>query len=242
MEGREMKTHAEGDLNIRGLLWPALVACATLCACSTTPRVVSDLPELPAQYASDLTFAHSAPVLMTRPLVVSTVQPSLPGTTLPLIARACTAIYDGYVLYPMTVCYPPTDVFGSLDPPLALAAHTSSRVPSVPDRYFKLSAHPLIRFGPWFCTVRAGPWYAHVEGAQGCNTNPNISQFRADILSAPEAVVVIWSGALTDVPPPLNLFGITQTGDSCTCCSGTMCPNGSCVLNPQQCGSMQPAR
>ena len=94
---------------------------------------------------------------------------------------------------------------------------------------------------PWFCSVRGGPWYGHVEGAQICNVNPNVRSFRAEILGAPEPVVVVWSGALGDVPPPLNLAAISESGEFCVCCSGTMCPNGNCVPNPQQCTIGPPA-
>jgi hypothetical protein len=41
-------------------------------------------------------------------------------------------------------------------------------------------------------------------------------------------MVIIWSGSLTDAPPPLNLTNVNQTGESCFCCSGVMCPDQSC--------------
>jgi len=57
----------------------------------------------------------------------------------------------------------------------------------------------------------------------------------------PEPVVVLWSGSLSDVPPPLKLPAIVQTGEFCTCCSGFMCPDGSCKPNLNQCDVMPPA-
>jgi hypothetical protein len=84
--------------------------------------------------------------------------------------------------------------------------------------------------------VRGGPWYARVEGAQICNANPNDRLFTAEILGAPEPVVVAWSGTLADVPAPLNLVAISQTGEACVCCSGAMCPDGRCAPDPLQCG------
>jgi hypothetical protein len=221
-----------------------VILCGLLSGCAATPNAVRDLPELPAEFAGDLAIARTAPVLMTRP--AAAVAPLAPRSTStpPALApaRACTSIFDGYVIYPITVCYPPNELYGTLDLKVAEAAPASAKAAAMPVSYFKLSSHPQVRAGlPWFCTVRGGPWYGHVEGAQICNANPNVRSFRAEILGAPEPVVVFWSGALSDVPPPLNLVGISQTGEFCVCCSGTMCPNGNCVPNPQQCNVGPPA-
>jgi hypothetical protein len=165
------------------------------------------------------------------------------GTTLPLTpARSCTALYDGYVVYPIAVCYPPNELNDTLILTAARVAPSTGKPMIPPIRYFKLTSHPRVRSGlPWFCTLRGGPWYAHVEGARTCNTNPNVRSFKASIIGAPQPVVVYWSGTLNDVPPPLNLLGILQTGEQCVCCSGSMCPNGNCVPNPNQCSSGPPA-
>jgi hypothetical protein len=222
----------------------AIVVCAFASGCAVAPKAIDDLPELPAEFAKDLAVAAAAPVLMTRPVSVAT--PIVPAPApLPLApAKACTSVYEGYVLYPMTVCYPPNVLTGDLvltqdareAPPRAVGAGV------LPAKYFKLSSHPAARIGlPWFCTVRSGPWFGHVEGAQICNANPNIRAFKAEILGAPQPVLVIWSGALSDVPPPLNLLSIPQVGEFCVCCSGTMCPDGRCVLNPNQCSIGPPA-
>ncbi len=227
----------------RDALSAVIVMCGMLSGCATTPSAIRDLPELPAEFAKDLAPARTAPVLMTKPAAVApTVAPVPPTGPIFAIARACTAIYEGYVTYPMTVCYPPTWFYDNLVLTTAKAAPATGKTAVAPDRYFKLSSHPQARFGlPWFCTVRSGPWYGHVEGKQLCGIDPNVRLFTAQILGAPEPVVVSWSGALSDVPPPLNLFGISQTGESCVCCSGVTCPDGSCKPDFQHCGVMPPA-
>ena len=229
-------------------VWNALsagtVMVALLGGCAVTPSTVRDLPELPPEFARDLAIARTAPVLMTESATtVAPLEPRPAGPTVLLApSKACTAIFDGYVLFPITVCYPPPVFYDALILDAAAAPVVGNTlVPPV--KYFKLTSHPLtsvVRL-PWFCSVRSGPWYAHVEGQQICNTNPNIRQFKAELLGAPEPVVVVWSGALSDVPPPLNLFGIQQTGEFCTCCSGFMCPDGSCKPNPNQCSIGPPA-
>lgn len=229
---------------VRDALSAGIMVCVLLSGCAATPNVVRDLPELPAQFAKDLALARTAPVLMTKPAAppASLMSPPASGA-LPLApSKACTSVYEGYVLYPITVCYPPTDFFERLNLEVARSAPASGKTPDIAISYYKLTSHPQARFGlPWFCSVRSGPWYGHVEGAQICNTNLNVRQFKAEILGAPEPVVVVWSRTLNDVPPPLNLLGISQTGEFCTCCSGSMCPDGRCVPNPNQCGVMPPA-
>jgi len=223
----------------------ALVVCASIAGCAYAPKVVSDLPELPPEFARDLALARTAPVLMTKPVSRPAAPVVAAPTPLPLaINKACTSIFEGYVLYPMTVCYPPTDFNDGLV--LAEAARESPARQAgtgvLPARYFKLTSHPSVRIGlPWFCSVRSGPWFGHVEGQQLCNVNPNVRLFKAEILGGPESVVVNWTGALSDVPPPLNLLSIPQVGEFCVCCSGTMCPDGRCVLNPNQCSVGPPA-
>lgn len=225
-------------------MWDALSAgviiCGLLSGCARTPNAVRDLPELPAEFARDLAVARTAPVLMTRPAATpAPVGPRSTSTPLPLIKAACTSYWDGYVVYPITVCYPPNELYETLVLTMTAAAPATGRTTVIPAKYFKLSSHPQVRIGPpWFCTIRGGPWYGHVEGAQSCVGDPNVRSFTAELLGAPEPVVVVWSGKLNDVPPPLNLFGITPSPpDSCVCCSGTMCPDGSCVPNPNQCNA-----
>jgi hypothetical protein len=231
----------------RRLFWTGLVTGGLLAGCpsSRTPPAIEALPELPAELARDLAVGKTAPVLMTSPPAApAKPPPQRDGGVIFAIARACTSFWDGYVLYPMTVCYPPTDLYeklvvGAVE---AAAPHAERKVQPSPTRYFKLSSHPAIgRGGPWFCTSRSGPWYAHVEGQQFCSADPNIRAFHADILGAPQTVVVNWTGALTDVPPPLNLFGISPSGESCLCCSGITCPNGNCAPDFQHCGVAPPA-
>jgi hypothetical protein len=211
--------------------------------CAGVPRVVSDLPELPAEYAKDLVLARTAPVLITRPAgPAPQVLPKPPGPGIALApARACTSIHEGYATYPITVCYPPTVLYETLS--LQPAGAAPPAPPRGLARYFKLTSHPEARFGlPWFCSVRSGPWYARVEGAQICNADPNIRVFTAQLLGAPEPVVVVWTGPIgTPPPPPLVLVAVTPSGESCVCCSGFMCPDGRCVPDFKHCEVKPPA-
>jgi hypothetical protein len=192
---------------------------------------------LPAELGRDLAIVPTAPVLMTKPAAAAVPVAPEPASAPLAPSKACTSIYEGYVIFPITVCHPPTELYQTLDLSArgALAATLSTTVPAT--RYFKLTSHPEVKPGSaWFCSVRGGPLYARVEGAQICNANPNVRLFRAEILGAPEPVVMAWSGTLDDVPAPLNLVAISQTGEACICCSGTMCPDGRCVPTAQQCG------
>ncbi len=220
--------------------WAGLIACEVLAACATVlPQALRNLPELPPEFARDLAVADTAPVLMTKPRAPAVPRPSPPPPLAP--ARACTTIYEGYVTYPITVCYPPSVLFDTLK--LAASEAPAARGTAIsPTRMFKLTSHPLVSFGSlWYCTVRSGPWYARVEGAQICNANPNIRSFTAEILGAPEPVFTAWSGTLADVPPPLKLVAVSETSEFCTCCSGVTCPNGACAPDLQHCGVGPPA-
>jgi hypothetical protein len=229
---------------VRGAVWAGIIASGLMAGCSRTPLAIRDLPELPDEFSRDLALARTAPVLMAKPATAPTPPQPRDGGTIFAIARACKTYYDGYVLYPMTVCYPPSSLYetlvvGALE---RSAPDAGAKSQTPPARYFKLTSHPQAKLGgPWFCTVRSGPWYGHVEGAQLCSVDPNIRMFHADILGAPETVAVYWTGALTDVPPPLNLLGIQPTSESCVCCSGVTCPNGNCATDFQHCGVGPPA-
>ena len=244
-----MNTRSGLGLNIFSLVRPVggVLLIGLLAGCPTTPDKIKDLPELPAEFALDLEVAQAAPVLMTKAPVTVTTPP--PSTNLPLPlapSKACTAKFDGYVIYPITVCYPPynleqIDVLIAKQSFVKLEFNTKGQADLAP-KYYKLSTHPKLQHSlPWFCSVRGGPWYAHVEGAQICNANPNIRSFKAEILGAPQPVVVLWSGAITDVPAPLQLIGLTDSGEFCTCCSGVMCPDKTCKPKFDQCGVMPPA-
>jgi hypothetical protein len=211
-----------------------------LFGCTNVPDSVENLPELPTEFAQQLQPAQTAPVLLSKSSAAAAPteqdSPVALGPT-----RACTAKYDGYVIYPITVCYPPFDDLDTAVTPNAEATFVGTRtVPAT--RFFKLSAHPSKKFRhPLFCSVRSGPWYAHVEGAQKCKLNPNIRVFTAQILGAPEPVVVEWLGGLNNVPPPLVLTAISESGEECSCCSGVKCPNGDCKPTFNMCGVMPPA-
>jgi hypothetical protein len=210
-------------------------------ACAATPDATRDLPELPANLAKELVAARTAPVLMTGPLLRARDIP-VPTTPLPLAPpRACTTVYEGYVTYPITVCSLPV-----LEQAIAGIARSAPATPaarSFEARHFKLSAHPAsgVAFPPWFCTVRSGPWYAYIEGRQICNVDPNVRVFTAQMLGAPEPVVVTWTGALEEAPAPLKLVSVAPTGEFCVCCSGVMCPDGSCKPKFEHCQVKPPA-
>lgn len=223
----------------RAIRMLSLVSFAALAACASKPHHgVAGLPELPADLAKTLTKGDAAPVLMTRDVDASRPIEKLKAAEANLaIARACTDSWDGYVIYPMTVCYPPTAQFESIALDRLTARNAKSQGSIAPPAVFKLSEHPLVHIrAPWFCSVRGGPWYAHVEGKQLCNTNPNVRVFTAEILGAPQSVVINWSGTLEDVPAPLDLAAISFTKQVCVCCSGVTCPDGSCKPNANQCG------
>jgi len=223
--------------------WEGLIACAVLAACAIVlPQALRDLPELPAEFARDLAVADTAPVLMTKPARSAAPSVPRPSPPPPAPARACTTHYAGYVIYPFTVCYPPSVLYDMLKLAAASETPAASGVTISPPQVFKLTSHPLVSFGSfWYCTVRSGPWYAEVSGAQTCNANPNILSFTAAISGAPEPVFTSWSGTLADVPPPLKLVAISETGQFCTCCSGVTCPNGACAPDSQHCGVGPPA-
>lgn len=227
-----------------GALWAGMFAIGPLAGCSKTPHAVRDLQELPAELSRDLAPARTAPVLMTKPSAPATPPQPRDGGTIFAIARACTTYYAGYVSYPVTVCYPPSNLFDTLvfSAPAGPAPDPGVKVEAPPTRYFKLTSPPQAKLGGvWLCSVRGGPWFARVEGAQQCNVDPNVRIFHAEVFVAPENVVVNWTGALTDVPPPLGgLGGIQPTKESCVCCSGVTCPDGSCAPDAQHCGSVPP--
>lgn len=216
-----------------------VLACAFAGGCALVPGTVDRLPELPAELAGDLAVARTAPVLVTQPPSRAFTPPTSP---LPLaISKACTSVFEGYVDYPVTVCTPPHVFFEELVATADSGAPPPAPGAVQPRRSFKLSAHPLVRIvRPWWCSVSNGPWYVRVEGRQLCNVNPNILQFAA-VLNAPAPVVITWTGALADAPPPLVLSTVNQTGESCTCCSGFMCPDKSCKPKFDMCGVKPPA-
>jgi hypothetical protein len=218
-----------------------VLSCALVGGCALIPSAVDRLPELPQELARDLAVARTAPMLITQPASPAIMPAPAAPAPLPLAPnKACTSVYEGYIAYPVTVCTPP---FLQFDQLLAKADDGAPAPPAAvpPQRSYKLSAHPLGEIRrPWWCSVSNGPWYVRVEGKQLCNVDPNVRQFTA-VLNAPAPVVIIWPGGLTDAPPPLNLSNVPQTGVSCTCCSGVMCPDQSCKPKFDMCVQGPPA-
>ncbi len=249
------KKHARGSarkgsaVSFRRAAWSSAILVWFFAACSERPDPLRDLPELPPELAQNLAVARTAPVLMTKPpAAADSGAPASASPPVPLApAKACTIVHEGYVTFPITVCQPPNELSQALD--LGTAQTADTRKTTVPaTRYFRLTSHPLVRSNlPWFCATRGGPWYGQVESRQICNANPNIHSVTAVILGAPEAVAVHWTEdwskepPLSKAPEPLKLVAVSQTGEFCSCCSGNMCPDGSCVPEPQQCNVMPPA-
>ncbi len=210
----------------------ALAALSVLTvSCSRTPNpndLVNRLPELPPKLADNLTSTKIANVLMTKdppPVQKASVTPRLAKQ------RSCVKNYDAYVVYPMTVCFPPGDLLG---PDLA-GAKAQAELPgwspvSQPARYYKLSRSSAARL---FCRVSGGPWYAQVTTTESCDVP---DQSVLTITGAPQPLTVVWFGGINDVPPPFNPNSFAFEGETCSCCGGfTSCPDGRCVPHGVSC-------
>lgn len=206
-------------------------------SCNRTPNpsdLLKRLPELPPQLAHNLRSTKIANVLMTKdppPVQKAAVKPLLPKQ------RSCVKNYDAYVVYPMTLCFPPGDLLG---PELA-GAKAQAEPPgwspaSQPARYYKLSRSS---FASLFCRVSGGPWYARVTTTESCADLPDQSVLT--ILGAPQPLTVVWSGGINDVPAPFNSNSFAFEGEACSCCGGfTPCPppdEGRCVPHGVSCTS-----
>ena len=210
-------------------LAPTIAAVLFLGSCSQQQGPIDRLPELPDELRSTLARSGLAPILATKAPVVPASSPTpAPQPPPPQTAKVCVTHYLGYVVYPYTVCYPPSILAGSLDwnriqtPSAASAAQ--------PSRFFKLSAFEGLAIAqPFFCTSKGGPWYAELDSRPRCE-NINISDFLL-IINGPQPVEVKWSGTRQNGPPSINLNNLTAAGeDQCVCCNGTtLCPNGQCV-------------
>jgi hypothetical protein len=198
-------------------------------ACRREEDPVSKLPELPDELRATLAPSAVAPVLMTGSKTVTPpARPAQETRLRPAISTVCVRHYKGYVIYPITVCYPPSFLVNGLNVEAVQARINPAVVPLTGS--YKLSSFPGMRVPPaFYCTVRGGPWYAEVTETPTCE-NPLVSTFRLDIIAAPQPVEIVWTGMLTDAPAPINPNLLMQTSeDNCTCCNGgTLCPNGSC--------------
>jgi hypothetical protein len=207
---------------------PLLISCSRS---SSKFDVVERLPELPAYLANNLAPTKIENVLMTKsPPPVNKVPAK---SALMTKQQACTKKYAAYVVYPMTVCFPPTHLLGVAETDLAAATAQANPAGWSPasqaTRYYKLSGSRIARFTPLFCRVSGGPWEAEVTTTESCDDLPDQSVL--EIGDAPQPLTVQWSGGINDIPPPFNpnTF-ILVAAETCTCCSGfVQCPTGECV-------------
>jgi hypothetical protein len=201
-------------------------------SCNRTPDpndVVNRLPELPPEVAANLTSTKIDNVLMTKD------PPPVHGDVKPLdTPRACIKRYVAYVVYPMTICFPP-DVLreGELVSAKAQADAPGWSPASQPaTRYYKLSKIDRL---PSICRVSGGPWYAEVTTTEDCDGSA-ISALT--ITGAPQPFSVSWDGGINAVPPPFNPSSFALAGQNCQgqCCGGfDQCLNGKCVPRGVSC-------
>lgn len=224
--------------SLHALMALAALSVLTVCCTRTSERndVTSRLPELPAQMAANLEPTKIDSVFMTKspPPVqkAPTIKPLKPKQ------QSCVLNYDAYVIFPMTVCFPPAILTDELE--LANAKTQADpqgwSAASGPVRYNKLSQFRTVRFpNPLFCRVSGGPWFAQVKTTESCeDTVPDTSVLT--ILGAPQQLTVVWSGGITDIPPPFNADSFAFEGESCSCCGGFVsCPDGSCKPRGSSC-------
>jgi hypothetical protein len=218
----------------------ALFALSVLMlSCTRTSEhndVVNRLPELPPQIANNLVPTKIDNVFMTKS--PPPVRKAPVAVTLLPKQRSCIKNYDAYVIYPMTVCFPPAILTDELE---LAAAKTQTDPPgwspaSGSARYYKLSQSSSARFAnPLFCRVSGGPWYAQVTTTESCDDSVPDNSVLA-ILGAPQPLTVTWFGGINDVPPPFNPNLFAFEGESCPCCSGfTQCPDERCVPHGVSC-------
>jgi hypothetical protein len=110
-----MRTRTESESTAQHAAWATLIVCGLLTGCAVPPKVVRDLPELPAELAPDLAVARTAPVLMTKPAAAVVSMAPRPAIAPLVPSKACTSIHEGYVTFPITVCHPPNELYQTLD-------------------------------------------------------------------------------------------------------------------------------
>src|SRR5262249_356615 len=137
---------------------------------SPSPQsIVEKLPDLPASLADNLRPTEVADVLMTK----SPPPVHNPGV-LPRIskAQACVKTYAGYVIFPLTVCMPSSDLIVTGEA-AAIEAQTAPLrwSPSWQGaRYYGLSKSSVARINArLFCRQSGGPWYAEVTTRESCD-------------------------------------------------------------------------
>ena len=223
-------------------------ACLVTTHCRSSEGNLDRLPELPAELAANLQPSRTTPVLMTRaPKRPAGSLQQDAGKIMPrAVSKVCVRNYQGYVVYPIVVCYPPNILLEGLDWSAIQATErntAAAAAATATSKYYKLTSFPNLSLNrPLFCSAKGGPWFASVTEQPRCD-NINVSDFRLEIQGAPESVVLIWSGTLSDVPAPINPDLLTFAGEgSCICCNGgTLCSDGRCIPPGRSCDIGPPA-
>ena len=221
----------------------SVVLLLTMISCNRSPNpedVVSRLPELPAKLAVDLAPTKVENVLMCKPPADVHKPPANPAMP---VQSTCVLEYSGFVVYPLTVCFPPRELVTNGEF-LAVEARTAPAGPSPslsPKQYYKLSKPALARINMLFCEQSGGPWFAKVTTQTFCDSQiPHHSTL--EIIGGPQPFSVSWDGDLRDVPPPFDPHGFGLSSETCGCCGGfTQCPDGRCLPPGVNC-TISPAR
>jgi hypothetical protein len=227
---------------VRVVSLACIVAALVLAvACRREDDPVARLPELPPDLRATLVRSSLAPVLETKSATIQPAAPASPTPPPPSPGTVCLKQYQGYVTYPITVCYPASILVDELNWSAIQSVNTPTTTPQ--PRYFKLTSFPNISaVRPLFCTARSGPWYAEMTSIAHCD-NIQVSDFELQILGAPQPLVFRWSGTLSDIPPPINPNTLTPTGEGdCVCCDGLIWCRATrkCLLPGQPCGTEPP--
>lgn len=207
-----------------------------LLACAEPETPLSELPELPAELASDLEPDPTAPVLRSRPARPAPPelppQPPQPAVDVP---SSCKTKYLTQAIYPVVTCHPPSELTDQVvaqaaaagGPRAPAAAETLGEIDrvelAVEPRFFKLSSSRGERLSAvLFCRVHGGPWSATVERRSQCSIHlPAIWELEVPAVD----LVLSWFGEWEDLPSYPSLYVVQgdlyQLGEeSCSCCGG----------------------
>jgi hypothetical protein len=180
-------------------------------SCSQTPDpndVVKRLPELPPELAANLTSTKINNVLMTKD--PPPVKKGKPPEDNP---ERCVKEYAAYVVYPMTVCFPPELLTDSelLGVKAQADAPGWSPASQPGPRYYKLTKSDRL---PSICRISGGPWYADAATIHDCD---GLAVSHLGIVGAPQQFTVVWDGDISAVPPPFNPNSFSLKKDQPPC-------------------------
>ena len=209
---------------------------AAQCARRDENAVLSKLPELPRELAAELEPARTAPVLMAQPKLAP---PPGPQTPPPLVkvASSCTSNFAGFMVFPVTVCYPVGGLVEQvhLSGSATEAARSAAARPRQEVKYYRLSSFTGLS-GPFLCSTRGGPWSAEAKETQDCNGQLSTT---LTITTPGDDVAFLWHDRFTNPPPEfhLNTLGnLSLEGPAtCSCCAGFKDCDGSCIPEDAPC-------